>query len=89
MRHLLSICLLVLGLACGCGHKTTGAENPASLDELNRALTVVTMRGGSFPPSTNDLVTLLAMSGKTMFVPPPGKRLVIDPDTRQFVLVDQ
>ena len=81
--------LVVLGLATGCGHKKTGAENAASLDELNRALTVVTMRSGSFPPSTNDLAAFLALGGKTMPAPPPGKKLVIDPDKRQFVLIDQ
>jgi len=89
MRHLFPISLLVLGLACGCGQKKAGAGTPASLDELNRALTVAAMRSGSFPPSTNELVTLLGMSGKTMPVPPPGKRLAIDPAKRQFVLVDQ
>jgi hypothetical protein len=88
MNYLLTICLLGLALTAGCGKKAS-AENPASLDELNRALSVVTMRGGSFPPSTNDIAAFLRMSGKTMPVPPPGRRLVIDPDTRQFVLADQ
>jgi hypothetical protein len=81
--------LVVLGLASGCGSKKTGAENAASLDDLNRALSVVTMRSGSFPPSTNELATFLAISGKSLPVPPPGKRLVIDPDKRQFVLIDE
>ena len=89
MRHFWLTFLMVLGLASGCGHKKTGAENAASMDDLNRALAVVTMRSGSFPPSTNELATFLAISGKTMPVPPPGKRLVIDPGKRQFVLVDQ
>ena len=89
MRHLFLTCLVVLGLASGCGQKKTEAQNAASLDELNRALAVVTMRSGSFPPSTNELAAFLAISGKTMPVAPPGKRLVIDPSKRQFVLVDQ
>jgi len=89
MRHLFLTCLVVLGLASGCGQKKTGAENAASLDDLNRALAVVTMRSGSFPPSTNELAAFLAISGKAMLVPPPGKRLVIDPSKSQFVLVDQ
>jgi hypothetical protein len=79
---------MVLGLTSGCGPKPTGAENAASLDDLNRALTVVTMRSGSFPPSTNDLAAFLAISGKTMPAPPPGKRLLLDSSKRQFVLVD-
>jgi hypothetical protein len=89
MRHLLPTCLVVLGLAASCGQKKTGTENAASLDDLNRALAVVTMRSGAFPPATNELAAFLALSGKTLPVPPPGKRLVIDPDKRQFVVVDQ
>ncbi len=89
MRHLFLTLLVVLGLASGCGPKKTGAENAASLDELNRAVAVVSMRSGSFPPSTNELAAFLAIGGKTMPVPPPGKKLVIDPSKRQFVLVDQ
>jgi len=88
MRHLFLTCLVVSGLASGCGQKNSGAKNAASLDELNRALTVVTMRSGSFPPSTNELAAFLAISGRTMPAPPPGKRLVIDLSKRQFVLVD-
>ena len=87
MKHLFPIVLLVLGLAAGCGHKKSGAENAASLQELNRALAVAAMQGGSFPPSTNQLAGLL--SGKSMPIPPPGKKLVIDPSKRQYVLVDQ
>jgi len=89
MRHFFLTCLVVLGLASGCGQKKTGAGNAASLDELNRALTVVSMRSGSFPPSTNELAAFLAISGKTIPAPPPGKKLVIDPGKREFVLVDQ
>ena len=89
MRHLFLTSLVILGLASGCGQKKSGAENAASLDDLNRALTVVTMRSGSFPPSTNELAAFLAISGKTLPLPSPGKKLVIDPGKRQFVLVDQ
>ena len=79
-----------MGLATGCGRKNnTGLESAASLDDLNRALSVVAMHAGTFPPPTNELAKFLALSGKTMPVPPPGKKLVIDPDRRQFVLVDQ
>jgi len=88
MNYLFTICLLALALTAGCGKKAS-AESAASLDDLNRALSVVAMQSGSFPPSTNDIAAFLSMSGKTLPVPPPGKRLVIDPGTRQFVLVDQ
>jgi hypothetical protein len=89
MRPIFLIFLLALGLVAGCGQKKTGAENAASLDELNRALAVVTMRSGSLPSSTNEVAAFLALSGKTLPVPPAGKRLVIDPSKRQFVLIDQ
>jgi hypothetical protein len=89
MRHFFLTFLVALGLAAGCGLNKSGAENAASLEELNRAFAVVAMRGGSFPPSTNELAKILAASGKTMPAVPPGKRLVIDPRKRQFVLVDQ
>jgi hypothetical protein len=79
--------LIILGLIVGCGQKGVGAGNPASLDELNRALAVVVMQGGVFPPATNDLAALLG--GKSMPVPPPGKKLVIDPGKRQYLFVDQ
>ena len=90
MKNLLLAGLLFLGLTTGCGHKTnTGLESAASLDDLNRALPVVAMHAGTFPPPTNELAKFLALSGNTMPVPPPGKKLVIDPVHRQFILVDQ
>ena len=80
----------MLALATGCGHKNqAAADNAASLDELNRALSVVAMRSGYVPPPTNELAKFLALDGKTMPVAPPGKKLVIDPVQRRFVLVDQ
>jgi hypothetical protein len=89
MRPIFLTFLLALGLVAGCGQKKNGAENAASLDELNRALAVVAMRSGSLPSSTNEVAAFLALSGKTLPVPPAGKRLVIDPSKRQFVLIDQ
>ena len=89
MKPLLLIGLMILGLASGCGPKNRGAETPASVEDLNRALTVVTMRSGGFPPATNELAAFLKLSGQSMPVPPLGKKLVLDPDTRQFILVDE
>lgn len=89
MRYLCAAAWLVLGLALGCGHKTAVADNPASLDDLNRALTVVAMHSGYRPPPTNEVVKFLALTGKSMSVPPPGKKLVLDPVQRQFVWADQ
>jgi len=87
MKYLLTIGLLNLVLATGCSHQKSAAGNTTSLDELNRAVAVVAMRDGKFPPSTNELERFLALSGKSMPVPPPGKKLAFDSDTRRFVLV--
>jgi len=84
-----SIHLAFLLAAAGCGHKNTTQGPAASLDDLNRGLPVVAMHCGIFPPPTNELAKFLALAGKTMPVPPAGKKLVIDPGLRQFVLVDQ
>jgi len=89
MKLLFLTGLVVFGLTSGCGLKNAGAEPAASLDELNRALTVLTMHSGAFPPATNELAAFLKMSGKSMPQPPPGKRLVLDPNTHQFVLLEQ
>ena len=90
MRKTLLALVLLVGEATGCGHKSqAAAANAASLDDLNRALAVVAMRDGYNPPPTNELAKFLALSGKTMPIPPPGKKLVLDPVQRQFVLVDQ
>jgi hypothetical protein len=89
MKYLLTISLLGLLLAAGCGHKKDRTENAASLDDLNRAVTVVSMREKTFPPSTDELAKFLALSGKSMPVPPPGKKLTFDSATELFILVDQ
>ena len=81
--------LLVLLLTVGCGRKAQTPGSPATLDELNRAVVVVSMRGGTFPPSTNDLAAFLALTGKRLTVAPPGKHLVFDPGTRGYVFRDQ
>lgn len=89
MKYFLLASVLTLGLITGCGQKKAPTENVASLEELNRALNVVAMRTGYSPPPTNELARFLALSGKSMPVPPPGKKLVIDPEKRQFVILDQ
>jgi len=81
-------------LMAGCSKKTAPENLPvqaeaASLDDLNRALPVVVMLKHSFPPSTNDLAAFLKQSGKTMPVPPPGKKIVLDPAAKLFVIVNQ
>jgi len=47
------------------------------------------MHSGYAPPPTNEVVKFLALTGKSMPMPPPGKKLVLDPVQRQFVWADQ
>lgn len=89
IKRCLPLTFLAFALAAGCGHKQAKVENPASLDELNRAVLAVSMRSGAFPPPTNEVAQFLALSGKSFPVPPPGKKLVFDPAVRQYVIVDQ
>jgi len=89
MNFSMVILLAVFVTATGCGHKNRPAESAASLDDLNRVLPVVAMHSGYSPPPTNEVAKFLALSGKTMPVPPLGKRLELDPTKHQFVFVDQ
>ena len=89
MKHLFPIFAVIVALGVGCGPKKSAVTSAASLEELNRAVSVVAMRAKTFPPSTNELAAFLALSGKTLPIPPPGKKLVIDPSKREFVIVDQ
>ena len=88
--RLLSFTVVVLlALACGC-HDKKAREDTASLDELNRAMESVMMRNGNrFPPDTNEVARFMTLWGKSMPVPPDGKKLVLDPGKRKYVLADQ
>jgi len=85
---LLTICAVGL-LAAGCGRKNSAHANEATLDELNRDLSAMTMRGGGHLPGTNEFNQFLAATGKSFPTPPPGKKIVLDPDTKKFVIQDQ
>jgi hypothetical protein len=89
MRVFTIVCLFLALIAAGCGKKAPAQVEAASLDDLNRALSVVAMQSRSFPPSTNELAAFLKLSGKSMPVPQPGKKLVLDPGKRLFVLENQ
>lgn len=83
---LLSAMLL---LGAGCGKKNTTSLEPASLADLNRALAVVRMSAGQRMPTTNDVAGFLAKTGKSFPVPPPGQKLVLNPQTMQFEFAPQ
>ena len=75
--------------APGCGKKADTNKNQASLQDLNRALAVVMMHDGQQIPTTNEVAALLAQTGKVFPTVPPGKKLILDPVTRKFELLDQ
>jgi hypothetical protein len=87
---LFSLVLVGLSLVVsGCGKKSAGPENPATLSELNRIVGSLNTAGGGKPLDTNQVASFLAAQGKSFPVPPAGKKLAINPATKQFEFVDQ
>jgi len=88
-----TFCFLVLGLVLtlsGCGKKSSdGPQNQATLAELNRIVSTLNMVGGGKPPDTNQVAKFLASEGKSFPVPPAGKKLAVNPATRQYEFMDQ
>jgi hypothetical protein len=85
----LTLALMVLAMV-GCGRKTNSAAgNEATLTDLNRALALMKMENGRCPATVSALTNFPIMHGKTLPVPPPGKKLAIDPATQQVVLINQ
>jgi hypothetical protein len=87
-KHLFLICLLV-GLAFGCGKKGPAQGEEITLPELNRALQVWVTSKGSMPQDLNELTNFPALFGRRLPTPPPGKKLAVDPATRQIVFADE
>jgi len=87
-----SFALLALAtalLAVGCGKKTSAQAHEATLDELNRDLSVMILHSGGALPGTNEFNQFLAATHKTFPTPPPGKVIVLDPAAKHFVLQDK
>jgi hypothetical protein len=81
--------LTVLLAASGCGKKGAAPTSEASMDDLNRALAVVMMHDGQRLPSTNEVAAFLQQTGKVFPSAPPGKKIILNPATRKFEVVDQ
>jgi hypothetical protein len=81
--------LTLLTAALGCsprgGSGASGKE--ATLDEVNRALAVWSMREGRPPQHLGQLTNSAILQGKVLPKPPPGQKLALDPQTRQAVFV--
>ena len=82
--------LLVLAVAlCGCGKKSAQQSGVATMDDLNQALSIMSM-GGSHPPvNVYDLTNFPTLRGKTLPQPPAGKKLVIDRAKNQVEFVSE
>lgn len=77
-------CALVL---TGCGKGDT-AKNEVTLDELNRAVSVMFMAPAGAPKNFSDLTNFPAFQGRPLPTPPAGKKFAIDSVTRQIVVAD-
>lgn len=78
----------MIGATGGCGRASQSeAGSVASLADLNRAVALYTMVHGRCPTNISELTNVSTLCGKTLPVPPPGKKLVIDTDTRQVVFI--
>ena len=72
----------------GCGKKETAASE-ASLVELDLALQSAAVANGKFPEKIDELSDFLALQGKRLPAPPPGKQFAIDSTNRTIILVSQ
>ena len=89
MMKCLILGLVVAVAVCGCGKKAGENSGEATLDDLSRALAVMSMGGGRRPADVNDLTNFPSLRGKTLPKPPAGKKLAIDPAQQQVVFVDE
>ena len=81
--------LALIGLSLGACGKKSVSETEATLPELDRALQSVAMAKGKLPEKIEELSEFMALQGKRLPTPPPGKRYVIDTTNRRVVLVSQ
>lgn len=84
--------LCVAGLFVGCSKQNrSGTANlpEATLAELNLALDTWTMMKGAMPQNVNELTNFPALRNKRLPVAPEGKKLTIDPATRQVVFAGE
>jgi len=82
------LCLVVAGMVLGCGKKGPNNSGAATLTDLNRALTAMTMGTGHRPSDVNELTNFPGLQGKRLPQPPAGKKLAIDQSQHRVVFVD-
>ena len=90
MYRIFFVTVLGVGVALfGCGKKGPQNSGEASLDDLNRALSVMSMGGAQRPADVNALTNFPTLRGKSLPKPPAGKKLAIAPARQQVVFVDE
>jgi hypothetical protein len=89
MRNQLFLSPLLVILLAGCGGGASVGGKEATLAEMNRAVSTVSMVNGGRPPQSVDAITnLLSEQGLRLPTPPAGKKLSIDA-RGQVVFADQ
>ena len=86
-KNIFLLALISFSLAA-CGKKSP-SETEATLPELDRALQSVAMVKGKLPEKVEELSEFIALQGKRLPTPPPGKKYVIDTTNRRVVLVSR
>ena len=90
MLKLTLAALIGLSLLAGCSKDSSKDDRTeVSLPELNRTIQTWVMAKGSLPKDLNELTNFPTMQGKRLPTPPPGKKMVYDPATRQVIFADQ
>lgn len=78
------ICALIL---TGCGQRST-ASGEVFLEEMNRALSLMSMSPAGPPRTVAELTNFPAFKGRPFSTPPAGKKFTISRATGQIVVVD-
>jgi hypothetical protein len=89
MTKCLLLSLVVTLALVGCGKKGGKDSEEASLEDLNRALSVMSMGGARRPADVHELTNFPSLRGKALPKPPAGKKLAIDQAHQMVVFVDQ
>ena len=77
----------LLALA-GCD-KTSGPQGQVTLAEMNRAVGMMAMSPAGAPRTLDDLTNFPAFKGRSFPVPPAGKKLLLNPSTREVIVGDK
>ncbi len=88
-RMAMMVFLMTIAGVAGCSKQDTERGNEASLDDLNRAYVTWGMTRGSYAKDLNELTNFPALQGKRLPQLPPGKKLVVDPNSHQIVIADR